>query len=255
MIQSQSERGYSSAGWSAFPAPPPTALTTMSTPAEAGHGRLDHPLAVRLAGRVGGDRQALRAGCPDALDRGLAALGGAAGDGHAGSGSGERLRERRSDGAAAAHDEGGPVLPGRRCRADPSSSSPGGRDAFVRRNVSTAARLRPPFDRLSRIRQRDARRQRGEAPGVNAARLPASTRRDAGSTLAVIHCGGGDRRPGLTAILRHLPTEVVVGASRDRNPARTGPRRAWARPVARRHRPDLRYDHGVGRRQRDGAAT
>jgi hypothetical protein len=31
MIQSQASRGYCSAGWSALPAPPPTALTRMSS--------------------------------------------------------------------------------------------------------------------------------------------------------------------------------------------------------------------------------
>ena len=70
----------------------------------------DHPVAVGLDGRVGGDREAVRAGGHDPRDRRLARVARPAGDRDPGAGPGERLGQRRADAAAAAGDEGDPAV-------------------------------------------------------------------------------------------------------------------------------------------------
>ena len=93
-----------------MPAPPPTALTMMSIRPKRCDGLRDHPVAVRLVGRVGRDREPVGAGGLDPLDGGVAGLPGPAGDRDPCPGSGERLGERGPDAAAAARDEGDPPL-------------------------------------------------------------------------------------------------------------------------------------------------
>ncbi len=70
----------------------------------------DHPLAVGLDGHVGGDRDAVRPGGLDPLDRRLARLARPARDRDPGAGPRERLGQGRADAAAAAGHEGDPAV-------------------------------------------------------------------------------------------------------------------------------------------------
>ena len=106
MIQSQSERGYDSALWSALPAPPPTALTMMSIRPNFWTVSLDDPLAVGFVGRVGDDGEAIAARGPHALDRRVERFLGPAGDDDLGPGLGEGDGQRRPDAAGTARDDG-----------------------------------------------------------------------------------------------------------------------------------------------------
>ncbi len=86
------------------------ALTTMSMRPKRCDGLGDHPVAVRLVGRIGRDGEPVRAGGPDPLDGGLGGLAGPARDRDPCPGSGERLGEGGSDPAAPTRDQGHPTL-------------------------------------------------------------------------------------------------------------------------------------------------
>ena len=78
--------------------------------AEAIDGLAHHPLGVGLVGRVALDREAFRASRNDAIDCGLQGVGGPARDRDPGARRRNGLRQRRTDPAAAAWDQGDPTL-------------------------------------------------------------------------------------------------------------------------------------------------
>ena len=108
MIQSQSSPGYSWASCNTSPAPPPMALTMMSTLPNSATVSFDGPLGLFGVGGVGRDRHSPPTGSGD-LGRGpIGTLLRSSHHGDGRSGIGQALRQRRSDGASPAGDDRNP---------------------------------------------------------------------------------------------------------------------------------------------------